>query len=78
MFWSCAGYTERALNIASKHYIPKNQRHLQPAHGFPYQAQEAKIQQILDNLDERLASVKISEATYDRLRAKWEKKLAGQ
>jgi regulator of protease activity HflC (stomatin/prohibitin superfamily) len=35
----------------------------------------ARVQQMLDNLDERLAAGEISEATYDKLRAKWEKRL---
>jgi hypothetical protein len=35
----------------------------------------AKVQETLDNLDMQLAEGKISEATYDRLREKWEAKL---
>ncbi|MDI7275119.1 MAG: SPFH domain-containing protein [Anaerolineae bacterium] len=35
-----------------------------------------RVQRILDNLDERLAAGEISEATYDRLRARWERRLA--
>ncbi len=40
------------------------------------EAERARVQRILDNLDERLASGEIQEATYDRLRAKWEARLA--
>ena len=34
-----------------------------------------RIQQTIDNLDEQLAAGKISEENYNRLMAKWQKKL---
>ncbi len=34
-----------------------------------------RIQQTIDNLDEQLAAGKISEENYNRLSAKWQKKL---
>lgn len=37
--------------------------------------ERARIEKILDNLDERLAAGEISEETYERLCAKWEQKL---
>ncbi len=41
------------------------------------ETQRKRITEVLDNLDERLSQGEISEATYDRLRAKWEQKLEG-
>jgi regulator of protease activity HflC (stomatin/prohibitin superfamily) len=37
--------------------------------------ERARIGQVLDNLDERLAAGEISESTYERLYAKWERRL---
>lgn len=42
----------------------------------PETDERTRIQNVLDNLDERLASGELSESTYERLYAKWEKKLA--
>ncbi len=42
----------------------------------PAVPERVRVQRILDNLDERLAAGEIQEATYDRLRAKWEARLA--
>jgi hypothetical protein len=42
--------------------------------GNPTNAQE--IQALLDNLDAQLVAGKISEATYNNLKTKWEQRLA--
>jgi hypothetical protein len=48
-----------------------------PPEPQPSAAEErARIEKVIDNLDERLAAGEISESTYERLCAKWERKLS--
>ncbi|MBN1815597.1 MAG: hypothetical protein JXA14_27435 [Anaerolineae bacterium] len=62
---------------------PPSEASVEPSQPLPSSQAEAvatdertRIQRVLDNLDERLASGELSESTYERLYTKWENKLA--